>query len=137
MLAILHTHSFESAEQLAAYLGLVPIERQSGTSLLGKPRMSRHGPKRLRSLLYMASMCAIRKKYGNPLARALYEKLVRKGKAKKAAIGAVMRKLAHLCFGVIRSQTPFDASHHGSSPSNALAGVPLTADQSPSKRELV
>lgn len=109
MLAILHRYSFDSAEQLAAYLGLVPIMRQSGTSLAGRPRMSQQGPKRMRSLLYMAAVCAIRKN-GNPLARPLYERLLLKGKAKKAALGAVMRKLAHICFGVFRSKIPFNAA---------------------------
>lgn len=110
MLSLLHCHSFDSAEQLAAYLGLVPIMRQSGTSLAGKPRTSHQGPKRLRSLLYMAAVCAIRKKYGNTLVRPLYERLLAKGKAKKLALGAVMRKLVHICFGVFRSKTPFAAS---------------------------
>jgi transposase len=106
MLATLHRYTFDSAEQLAAYIGLVPIMRKSGTSLSGKPRMSRQGPKSLRALLYMAAVCAIRKN-GNPVARALYERLLLKGKAKKAALGAVMRKLAHICYGVFRSKTPF------------------------------
>jgi transposase len=109
MLALFHCYSFESAEQLAAYLGLVPTERQSGTSLVGKPHLAKHGPKHLRSLLYMAAMCAIRKN-GNPLCRAVYERLLKKGKAKKAALGAVMRKLAHICFGVFTNKTPFNAS---------------------------
>lgn len=107
MLALLHCHTFDSAEQLASYLGLAPIERQSGTSLAMKSKMSKHGPVRMRALLYMASITAIRSN-GNPIARDLYERLVQKGKPKKAALGAVMRKLAHICFGVLRNQTSFD-----------------------------
>ena len=38
LLSVMHNHRFQSAEQLAAYLGLVPVERQSGTSVLGRPR---------------------------------------------------------------------------------------------------
>lgn len=110
MLALLHCYSFDSAEQLAAYLGLVPIERQSGTSLSGKPHLSKHGPKRLRAHLYMAAVCAIRRKNGNPVVREIYDRLLKKGKAKKAALGAVMRKLAHICYGVFTNQTPFTAS---------------------------
>lgn len=108
MLAVLHRYSFDSAEQLAAYLGLVPITRLSGTSLAARPRTSHQGPKRLRSLLYMAAVCAIRKN-GNPLVHPLYERLLAKGKAKKLALGAVMRKLVHICFGVFRNKTPFSA----------------------------
>lgn len=109
MLALLHRYSFDSADQLAAYIGVVPVMRQSGTSLAARSRMSRRGPKQLRSLLYMAAVCAIRKN-GNPLARPLYERLVKKGKPKKVALGAVMKKLVHICYGVFRSKAPFNAS---------------------------
>ncbi len=44
MLAILKSHSFESAEQAAAFLGVVPVERRSGTSVKGKPKLSKIGP---------------------------------------------------------------------------------------------
>ena len=40
----------------------------------------------------------------NPDAKALYERLVNAGKAKKAALGAVMRKLVHIAFGVLTHQ---------------------------------
>lgn len=111
ILSVLHCNSFDTAEQFAAFLGLVPIERQSGGSVLAKPRMSRQGPPRIKALLYMASVCAIRKKNGNSVARELYERLLKKGKAKKAALGAVMKKLALFCFGVLRTRTPFRVTH--------------------------
>jgi transposase len=44
LLAVMHTHQFNTAEQLSAYLGLVPIERQSGSSLLGRAKLSKAGP---------------------------------------------------------------------------------------------
>ena len=44
----------------------------------------------------------------NPLIRALRERLEEKGKAKMAILGAAMRKLLHLCYGVLRSGKPFD-----------------------------
>ena len=44
LLAVMHNHRFQSAEQLAAYLGLVQVERQSGASILGRPRLSKAGP---------------------------------------------------------------------------------------------
>ena len=107
MLALLHRYSFDSADQVAAYIGVVPVMRQSGTSLMARAKMSRQGPKQLRSLLYMAAVCAIRKN-GNPLARPFYERLLKKGKPKKVALGAVMKKLVHICYGVFQSKTPFD-----------------------------
>lgn len=108
MLAVMHSHSFESAEQVAAYLGLVPIERQSGSSVLGKTRLSKTGPANIRAVLYMAAVVATRY---NPHIKALYERLLARGKTKKSAIGAAMRKLVHLCFGVIKNRTPYQADY--------------------------
>ena len=97
--------TFNSAEQLAAYLGLVPVEWQSGTSVRGRPRMSKAGPAHLRKVLYMPAVVARR---CNPHIKALNERLLAKGKSKMAAIGAAMRKLAHLCFGVVHTGKPYD-----------------------------
>jgi transposase len=104
MLSVLHNHHFESAEQVAAYLGLVPVEYQSGTSVLKRPRLSKTGSASVRATLYMAAVVAT--KY-NPHIKKLYERLLAKGKCKMLAIGAAMRKLVHLCFGVWKNQTPY------------------------------
>jgi len=108
LLSIIHSQNFGSAEQLAAYRGLVPIERQSGTSLLGKARLSKTGPPRIRAVLYMAAIVATKR---NSHVKALYERLLAKNKAKMAAIGAAMRKLVHLCFGVLKNQIPYQANY--------------------------
>ena len=108
LLVILPSHAFLSAEQLAAYVGWVPVERQSGTSVRGRPRLSKAGPARVRAILYMAAVVAIRY---NPHIKSLYERLLARGKAKKAALGAAMRKLVHLCFGVIKTRTPYQANY--------------------------
>jgi transposase len=105
MLSVIHSHSFRCAEQLAAYVGLVPVQKQSGSSVLARAKLSKAGNPALRAKLYMAAVVAIRY---NPHVKALYERLLKKGKAKMAAIGACMRKLVHLCFGVIKNQTPYD-----------------------------
>ena len=107
MTALLASHRFATAEQLAAYLGLVPVEWLSGSSIKGRPRMSKAGPAHLRKLLYMPAVVAVRH---NPHIRALYERLIKHGKHKMAAIGAAMRKLAHLCFGVVHSGKPYSPS---------------------------
>jgi transposase len=44
MLVVLRSHNFVSAEQAAAFLGVVPIEKRSGTSVRRRPRMSKIGP---------------------------------------------------------------------------------------------
>ncbi len=105
MTALLAARQFQTAEQLAAYLGVVPVEWQSGSSVHGRPRMSKAGPAHLRQLLYMPAVVA---KTYNPHIRALYDRLLAKGKPKMSAIGAAMRKLAHLCFGVVHSGKPYD-----------------------------
>lgn len=105
MTALLASRTFERAEQLAAYLGLVPVQWESGSSVHGRPRMSKAGPAYLRKLLYMPAVVAARY---NPHIKALKERLLAKGKSKMAAVGAAMRKLAHLCFGVVNSGKPYN-----------------------------
>jgi len=103
--ALLADGKFDCAEQLAAYLGLVPVQWESGTSVRAPARLSKVGPAHIRGMLYMPAVVA---KKCNPHVKALYERLRAKGKTKMAAIGAAMRKLVHLCFGVVRSAQPYD-----------------------------
>ena len=105
LLSVMHSHHFNSAEQLAAYLGLVPVERQSGSSVLGRARLSKAGPARIRAVLYMAAIVATR---CNPHVKDVYERLLARGKSKMSALGAAMRKLVHLCFGVLKTQQPYE-----------------------------
>ncbi|EBB7140643.1 IS110 family transposase, partial [Salmonella enterica] len=108
MLALLKDGTFKSASQVAAYLGLTPVEKTSGSSVRGRPHMSKTGPSGVRAKLYVAALTASR---WNKQAKAIYERLVAKGKAKKAALGAVMRKLVHLCFGVLKTRLPWDENY--------------------------
>lgn len=108
LLGIVHGYRFDSAEQLAAYLGLVPVERQSGSSVLGRARLSKAGPPRIRAVLYMAAIVATKH---NPHVKAVYDRLVGRGKTKMAALGAAMRKLVHLCFGVLKTRIPYHANY--------------------------
>lgn len=108
MLSVMHTHQFRSAEQLAAYLGLVPVEHQSGTSLHARPRLSKAGPKTMRAALYMPAVTALT---WNPHIRALKERMTAKGKTPMAIVGAAMRKLVHLCFGVLKTRTRYSPDH--------------------------
>lgn len=96
---------FTSAKAFAAFLGVTPRQRSSGTCLRGRTMISRTGSCALRAALYMPSLVASQH---NPILRAFSERLRSTGMAKKAVIGAVMHKLAHLMYGVIRSGKPFD-----------------------------
>ena len=106
MLALLRSRAFTSAAQAAAYVGLVPVEHQSGSSVCKRPRLSKAGNARIRAALYMAAVVATRY---NPDIRAQYQRLLAAGKSKMSALGAAMRKLVHICFGVLKHQTPYVA----------------------------
>jgi len=94
-----------SARQVAAYAGLTPCHRESGSSVHGRPRLSKIGNPRLRRALYMPAIVAMR---ANPILRAFAGRLLAAGKPKMAVIGAVMRKLLHQAYGVLKHAAPFD-----------------------------
>lgn len=95
---------FKNARQLAAFAGLTPCQRQSGSSVNGQTRLSKMGSSRLRKALFMPVLVA--KKY-NPIIIAFSNNLIKKGKCKMAVVGAAMRKLLHIVFGVLKHETPF------------------------------
>ncbi len=96
---------YRSARQVAAYAGLVPRERQSGTSVRGRTRLSKIGNARLRRALYFPAITALR---CSPFFQAWAEGLRARGKSKMSVICAVMRKLVHLAYGVLKNGQPFD-----------------------------
>jgi transposase len=104
MVALLRSRAFTSASQCAAFLGLVPVQHESGSSVRGRPHLSKAGNAPLRAKLYMAAIVASRH---NPDIRRQYERLLRHGKTKIAALGAAMRKLVQICFGVWKHQTAY------------------------------
>ena len=104
MLCVLHSRPFRAAAAVAAYLGLVPIHHQSGTSVYRPPHLSKTGDGAMRAALYMPAVVASR---SNPDIRAHYARLLAQGKSKMSALGAAMRKLVHICFGVLKSQQPY------------------------------
>ena len=106
--ALFAAKTFNTAEQLAAYLGLVPVLWESGSSVRGRPRLSKAGPSHLRKLLYMPAVVA---RQWNPHIKSFSDRLIAKGKTKMAVIGACMRKLAHLCFGVVHTGRPYDPNY--------------------------
>ncbi|MHA0917327.1 IS110 family transposase [Kosakonia cowanii] len=108
MLVILRSCNFRSAEQAAAFLGVAPVEKRSGTSVRGRSQMSKIGPPEMRAKLYLAAICGLR---FNAAMKSIYERLCLKGKPKMVAIGALMRKLIHWCFGVLKSRKLFDTCY--------------------------
>ena len=96
---------YRSARQVAAYASLVPRERQSGSSLRGRTRLSKIGNARLRKALYFPALIAIR---CSPFFQQWAEGLLKRGKSKMSVICAVMRKLVHVAYGVLKTGKPFD-----------------------------
>jgi transposase len=90
---------------VAAFAGLVPRERQSGSSVRGRVRLSKIGNARLRKALYFPAVTAIRCSH---FFQRWAEGLRQRGKSKMSVIGAVMRKLVHLAYGVLKTGKPFD-----------------------------
>jgi transposase len=97
---------FKSAKALAAFIGVTPKLRESGTSVRGRSMLSRAGHTQMRTALYMPARVASRH---NPVVKAFGDRLRLAGLAPKAVVGACMHKLALLIYGVLRSGTPFDA----------------------------
>ncbi|HUF80513.1 MAG TPA: IS110 family transposase [Burkholderiales bacterium] len=105
LIAELNAKRFMCARSAAAYTGLTPAHWLSGTSVKGKPRLSKRGNAQLRKALYWPAITALR---CNPIVQAMADRLRARGKHKMVIIAAAMRKLVHIAFGVLKSGKPFD-----------------------------
>jgi transposase len=99
---------FTSASELCSYSGLTPIIRQSGSSVKGRSRISKMGNKKLRNLLFMCSFTACK---NNKACKALYDRIVAKGKSKKLALIAVCNKLLKQAFAIAKSGLIYDQTY--------------------------
>lgn len=95
---------FAQARKLVAFAGLTPARFESGTSVARQSSISRLGSNHLRRVLYMPCLAAIR---FNPVIRAFFNRLVARGKPKKAAVVACMAKLLRIVYDVLSHQQPF------------------------------
>lgn len=98
--------NFASSKSVAAYAGLSPKRIESG-KMKGMTKLCKFGNARLRKALYFPAIVAIQ---FNPLIREFYRRLRRKGKCKMSVIGACMRKLLILAYGVLKTGTIFQVS---------------------------
>ena len=96
---------FNNVRELVAFIGLAPKETLSGSSMKGKPRLCKIGHARLRKVLYMPALVSIQ---CNPVMIAFYNRLKDKGKNGKVIVCAIMRKLVHVIFGVLKSGKKYD-----------------------------
>ena len=104
LLALLRSRSFACARESAAFIGVVPVHRESGSSLRGQSRISKAGRSSIRQKLYMAAVTACQY---NPDIRALKQRMQAKGKAGMTIVVAAMRKLVHIAFGVLKHQQEY------------------------------
>ncbi len=108
---IIYTQGFrytENYRQLISFAGLSPKEYGSGTSIKGRPKISRKGGKPIRDVLYMCAMSAIKT---NTACKALYERLKAKGKSGKLALIAVCNKLLKQVFAVVKNNTLYQPNY--------------------------
>lgn len=98
-------HHFNSAKQFAAFMGLNPKQHTSGSSVQKYTRLSKVGNAKLRKAFYMPAIVA---KQHNPLIKIFCERLKAAGKSTMCIIGAAMRKLVHIVYGVLKSGKPFN-----------------------------
>jgi transposase len=101
------TKNFDKARKVSAFLGLNPKDHQSGSSVKGKSRISKIGDSQLRKAFYMPALAAMRY---NPTIRAFCERLKSRGKPGKVVAVAAMKKLVHIIYGVLKNNTPYQAT---------------------------
>ena len=85
-----------------------PVQKSSSTSIKGRPMISRQGGKELRDLLYM---CAMNAKKNNIACKALYERLIAKGKSGKLALIAVCNRFLRQVFAVVKNNTTYQPNY--------------------------
>jgi transposase len=99
---------FESANQLAAYAGLTPRNHDSGSSVHRHGRLVKTGNTRFRTTFFLPALAAMRH---NPIVQNLVRRMQDNGKNRMTIVGAAMRKLVHLAYGVLKNGKPFDPNY--------------------------
>jgi transposase len=99
--------AFSHNKQITAFVGLDPRDHQSGSSVNRRAHISRIGNARVRAVLYM---CALSARRHNPVLKAFADRLKENGKAPKAILVAVARKLLVIAYGVLKTRKPFQAA---------------------------
>ncbi|OFO29761.1 transposase [Neisseria sp. HMSC065D04] len=108
LLQYLTTADFPTPNKFAAFAGLSPQQKQSGTSVKGKEKITRYGNRKLRTALFMPAMVAYRMK----AFPAFISRLEAKNKPKKVIIGAIMRKLAVIAYHVHTKGEDYDPTRY-------------------------
>jgi transposase len=94
--------------QLTSYAGLDVKEKQSGTSVKGKPRISKKGNKHLRKSMHMPALAVIRH---DERFKAIFARLVSRHGIKMKAAVAIQRKLLELIYIIYKTNKPYDKEY--------------------------
>lgn len=95
---------FEDGRKYACYCGTAPFEKQSGTSLNVKSKVSHFVNKRMKALLYLAATSALQH---DAEIKIYYQNRIEKGKSRMSTINVVKNKIIHRVFAVIKRGTPY------------------------------
>lgn len=102
--------SYENAKAVAADAGVTASHYQSGTSVRRRSKISRMGKAAIRAAMHFPAITAMR---CNPVIQKLVKRLEARHKENAVIRVAVMRKLMHIAYGVIKNKQPFDAAYMG------------------------
>lgn len=110
-IVLAETNGFElirNKRQLTSYAGLDVQEKQSGTSVKGKPRISKKGNKHLRKAMHLPALAAIRHE---DRFKAIFVRLVVKHGIKMKAAVAIQRKLLEMIYILYKTNTAYDKNY--------------------------
>ena len=105
------TNGFElirNKKQLVSYAGIDVVEKQSGTSVKGKSRISKKGNRNLRKSMHLPALSAVK---WNDNFRNLYARIVAKQGIKMIALVAVQRKLLEMIYIIFKTKVPYDIEY--------------------------
>ncbi len=100
---------FDKTSQAVAFAGLDTRKCESGSSVKGRPRISKQGHSAIRKALYMPAVVVMTK---TQWGKIFTDRLLAAGKPKKLILAALMRKIVAIAYGVLKSKTPFNAAIH-------------------------
>ena len=105
---IITTNEFKDItcpKKFACYAGVAPFEHTSGTSIKGRPKLSRRANMNMKSLLHMAALVSMQ---CNEELKTFYERRVREGKSKMSVLNMLRNKLIHRVFACVRDNRKYE-----------------------------
>jgi len=126
VIVLAETNGFElirNKKQLTSYAGLDVREKTSGTSIKGKPRISKKGNRNLRSAMHLPALCAIKH---NEKFKGIYARLVSKDGIKMKGVVAVQRKILELIYILHKNKTVYQPDYEKKEREQPQEVVPFT-----------